>query len=209
MKASFDGLQSRLEGADEDICRAASADAPAGTEAACYSRHGCPAGVIHPCDPVPPLERGCARDAKVTAGTLKRVTARTLVVFPVHLRTLQRIEALGGASRAQGLRLVEPQGYLDFLALTVFARAVITDSGGVQEETTYLGVPCLTVRPNTERPITISKGTNRLVGGRRDALLAAVDEVLAAKPSAGEPQRPELWDGKAAERIVQDILEQQ
>jgi UDP-N-acetylglucosamine 2-epimerase (non-hydrolysing) len=98
------------------------------------------------------------------------------------------------------VRLTEPLGYLEFLGLMAGARLVLTDSGGVQEETTILGVPCLTVRENTERPVTITHGTNRLVGTAPARIIAAVDETLAAPRPDG--RRPELWDGRAAERIV-------
>ena len=122
------------------------------------------------------------------------------VIFPVHPRTRQRITEYGiGVS--DNVRLTEPIGYVDFLALQAHALVVVTDSGGVQEETTFLGVPCLTVRPNTERPITITTGTNRLVERNRDAIVSAIrsafdrSRYLMARP-------PEFWDGKAAERIV-------
>ncbi len=116
------------------------------------------------------------------------------VVFPVHPRTRARLGLL-----PSGVSLIEPVGYLDFLALERFARLVITDSGGVQEETTFLGVPCLTVRPNTERPVTILRGTNRLVTPA--SLTVSAREVLtAAPPERAEP--PEKWDGYAADRIV-------
>jgi len=135
---------------------------------------------------------------------LERIATSMPVVFPVHPRTRQRLDSLGRPPHS-GLRLVEPLGYLDFLALQRSARLVITDSGGVQEETTYLGVPCLTVRPNTERPITITEGTNRLVAGHAAAIIAAVEEVLAADRPA--PRRLELWDGHTAERVVAALLE--
>jgi UDP-N-acetylglucosamine 2-epimerase (non-hydrolysing) len=99
--------------------------------------------------------------------------------------------------------MVEPLGYLDFLALQPRAALVITDSGGIQEETTYLGVPCLTMRANTERPITIEEGTNRLAPGGVDQLPAAAREILAAPPPA---RRPALWDGHAAARVVDALL---
>lgn len=134
---------------------------------------------------------------------------RTLpVVFPVHPRTagsLERFGLLDRLRRIEGLRLLEPQGYLEFLGLTSRARMVLTDSGGIQEETTALGVPCLTLRENTERPITVTEGTNRLVGTRPTAILAAVGEVLA--DGGGEARRPEYWDGRASERIVNILLE--
>ncbi len=126
------------------------------------------------------------------------------VVFPVHPRTRQRIVAAGLTAPNANLKLIEPLGYLDFLALQAQAKVVLTDSGGVQEETTYLAVPCLTVRPNTERPVTISCGTNRLVASRRDAIVEALRCALSAKRGAAHLERkaPELWDGHAAERIV-------
>ncbi|HEY8123489.1 MAG TPA: UDP-N-acetyl glucosamine 2-epimerase, partial [Myxococcota bacterium] len=121
------------------------------------------------------------------------------VVFPVHPRTRAAIEQkLGG--RAPRLMATEPLGYLDFLALMADARLVLTDSGGVQEETTALGVPCLTMRENTERPITVSEGTNTLVGTDPAAIRAEVKKLLAGETKRGRV--PQLWDGRAAERIV-------
>ena len=129
------------------------------------------------------------------------------VVFPVHPRTQRRIAAFGLADMTHRLRLLPPLGYLDFLALTGHAALVITDSGGVQEETTFLGIPCLTVRPNTERPVTLTVGTNRLVASERAALVeASLGALRPARPRTS--QTPELWDGHAAERIV-TIMEAQ
>jgi UDP-N-acetylglucosamine 2-epimerase (non-hydrolysing) len=131
------------------------------------------------------------------------------IVFPVHPRTLSRIEAvgLGGVfsehRKCGGLRLVEPLGYLEFLSLTAHARMVLTDSGGLQEETTILGIPCVTLRDNTERPVTISQGTNRLAGTRRSSIIEAARQALH-QPAAAKAA-PEKWDGRAAERIA-DIL---
>jgi UDP-N-acetylglucosamine 2-epimerase (non-hydrolysing) len=119
------------------------------------------------------------------------------LVFPVHPRGRAALEA-AGLGDVPGLHVVEPLGYLAFLSLLAGSAVVVTDSGGVQEETTILGVPCLTVRPNTERPVTITHGTNRLIGP--DELAAAVAGVLAAGPPA--PLRPPLWDGRAGERIA-------
>jgi UDP-N-acetylglucosamine 2-epimerase (non-hydrolysing) len=124
------------------------------------------------------------------------------VVFPVHPRTLDRITA-SGLEVPASLRLLEPLGYLDFLALQQQAALVITDSGGIQEETTFLGVPCLTVRDNTERPITISHGTNLLVGRNADRLRDEALRVLGAVRKTRTP--PPLWDGRAGERIT-DLL---
>ncbi len=123
------------------------------------------------------------------------------VVFPVHPRTRTRLEG-NGAAAGGALRLIRPVGYLDFLALQANAAAVLTDSGGVQEETTYLGVPCLTARPNTERPITLTAGTNRLVERRRDVLVRAVREAIASR-NGHVHTPPQLWDGKASQRIVE------
>jgi UDP-N-acetylglucosamine 2-epimerase (non-hydrolysing) len=123
------------------------------------------------------------------------------VIFPVHPRTRSRIHDLNESLPKQTLQLVEPLGYLDFLALMNGAKLVVTDSGGIQEETTYLGVPCLTARPNTERPVTLSEGTNRLTGSNCHGLVGAARESLR-RPS-GSSRKPDLWDGHAAERIVE------
>ena len=134
-------------------------------------------------------------------GALNEISQTVPVVFPVHPRTNARIESLG-LSCSPNIKRVEPLGYLDFLACQAHAAVVVTDSGGVQEETTYLGTPCLTVRPNTERPVTITQGTNRLIQGSREALIS---ETLAAVKQGrrGEGyQPPEFWDGRASERIV-------
>jgi UDP-N-acetylglucosamine 2-epimerase (non-hydrolysing) len=121
------------------------------------------------------------------------------VLFPVHPRTRQRIAETFKPHR--NLVLMEPLGYIDFLALQKRARLVLTDSGGVQEETTFLGVPCLTARPNTERPVTITMGTNSLVASRREAILEAVEHKLSGDGS--KHSIPPLWDGHAGERIAQ------
>lgn len=135
------------------------------------------------------------------AGCLLAMAKRLPVVFPAHPRTLARLEAAGlrAGLEAAGVRLLPPQGYLEILGLMRAAKVVVTDSGGLQEETTALGVPCLTVRENTERPITITAGTNTLVGTDADAIMAAFADVLATGGKAG--RIPELWDGKAGLRI--------
>jgi UDP-N-acetylglucosamine 2-epimerase (non-hydrolysing) len=123
------------------------------------------------------------------------------VVFPMHPRTRKMLEQSGIAAATPGLLLTEPLSYLDFMALEVQAALVITDSGGVQEETSYLGIPCLTVRPNTERPVTITEGTNRLLDPEKESLSAAAQTAI----SAGRRKTPctiEGWDGKAAQRIA-------
>lgn len=132
-------------------------------------------------------------------GALRAMGERLPVIFPVHPRTRERIDALGEA-RAPGVTFCEPLGYLDFLGLMDGARLVLTDSGGIQEETTALGVPCLTLRANTERPITITEGTNRLLGEDPAAILPAAQAILAG--GAPEPRCPALWDGKAGDRIA-------
>jgi UDP-N-acetylglucosamine 2-epimerase (non-hydrolysing) len=133
---------------------------------------------------------------------IEEVAERLPVVFPVHPRTQKIIERLErrGDSR---LKLIPPVGYLDFLFLLSRAKLVLTDSGGIQEETTALGVPCLTLRENTERPVTVTHGTNEIVGLDPCKIRNGVDSVLAGKWKTGH--LPQFWDGHAAERIV-DIL---
>lgn len=134
---------------------------------------------------------------------LEELSTRAPVLFPVHPRTRQRIAEFGlGAKRANDLRLMEPVGYVEMLGLVAGAALVITDSGGLQEETSYLGIPCLTARPNTERPVTVTCGTNRLVASRRAELVRAALEVWGR---FGPPPKIELWDGHTAPRIA-DIL---
>jgi UDP-N-acetylglucosamine 2-epimerase (non-hydrolysing) len=134
---------------------------------------------------------------------LERLARELTVVFPVHPRTREQLLRTGRQPECPRLRLLEPVGYLDFLHLQWRARAVVTDSGGVQEETTWLGVPCFTLRPNTERPITITSGTNRLVNEELDRLDALVANAVARSDRPCQP--PEFWDGRAAERIA-DVL---
>jgi UDP-N-acetylglucosamine 2-epimerase (non-hydrolysing) len=123
------------------------------------------------------------------------------VIYPVHPRVAQRFRQ--GRSVPPGVQLIEPVGYLDSIALQDAARLVLTDSGGIQEETTILGTPCLTLRDNTERPITITEGTNRLVGTDPAAIVDAAFDVLEHGVAA---RRPELWDGRASARIVDALL---
>ena len=127
------------------------------------------------------------------------------VVFPMHPRTRKNAVEAGLERELERLTTTAPLGYLDFLHLMSHAMVVITDSGGIQEETTVLGVPCLTVRENTERPATISEGTNCLVGTNPDAMLRAASQVLHGPRRAG--RSPALWDGNAAERIVAILLD--
>ncbi|MGA8761920.1 MAG: UDP-N-acetylglucosamine 2-epimerase (non-hydrolyzing) [Candidatus Sulfotelmatobacter sp.] len=133
--------------------------------------------------------------------SLSQVSEQLDIVFPVHPRTRHRINELG--IRVGKLHLLDPLPYIEFLALQARATVVITDSGGIQEETTYLGVPCLTIRENTERPITVTLGTNTLVGGDPNMLVRALNNILAGKGKKGVI--PPLWDGHAGERIA-DIL---
>jgi UDP-N-acetylglucosamine 2-epimerase (non-hydrolysing) len=136
---------------------------------------------------------------------IEEVAQEITVVFPVHPRTRERLIRLGlprSNAGASNIQLLSPLGYLDFLAFQAHASLVLTDSGGVQEETTYLGVPCLTVRPNTERPITITSGTNRLVESDAETLISAIRQSLQSA-NRDERRVPEFWDGCAAERIVE------
>jgi UDP-N-acetylglucosamine 2-epimerase (non-hydrolysing) len=140
---------------------------------------------------------------------LARVARRLPVVFPVHPRTRRKVEEFGlGAGEAGGrLRLIEPLGYLDFLRLYSGARLVLTDSGGIQEETTALGIPCLTLRENTERPVTVELGTNRVVGTDPDRVVAESEAALEGGREGTAPRVPPLWDGRAADRILDALLE--
>ncbi len=129
------------------------------------------------------------------------------VVFPVHPRTAKSLSAGGfmdELERLPNMVITKPLGYLDFLKLMTEAKVVITDSGGIQEETTVLGVPCLTVRENTERPITVKDGTNTLVGCQPERMIRG---YRAAVSSSRTCKRPDLWDGRASERIVKILLE--
>lgn len=130
---------------------------------------------------------------------LNAIAAEVPVIFPVHPRTRQRLQGLGAKPHVR-LQLVDPLGYLDFIALQERATVVITDSGGIQEETTYMGVPCLTLRPNTERPVTVTMGTNTIVGDEIGRLVEHVHAVLTGRGKKGKI--PPLWDGKAGERIA-------
>ena len=139
---------------------------------------------------------------------LREIQQDIKIIFPAHPRTAQRIDEfdLGDTVRAMNnLILTEPVGYLDFLNLLVHATVVLTDSGGLQEETTVLGIPCLTLRHNTERPITITMGTNTLAGTDPGRIVREARRVLAGRVRSGKI--PPLWDGHAAERIV-EILRQ-
>jgi len=132
--------------------------------------------------------------------TLSEISRELPVVFPVHPRTRSRIVDLGLEFPGESLHLVDPKPYLEFLALQRRATVVITDSGGIQEESTFLNVPCLTVRENTERPVTVKLGTNQLVGRDVQLLRAEVLKISAGQRKVTKPIP--LWDGKAATRIA-------
>lgn len=158
------------------------------------------------------LHRPANVDNENTLTQLLRVLARlselTPLVFPVHPRTRNRVQAFGLDAMLKNypsLKMIEPVGYLDFLHLMANSQAVITDSGGIQEETTVLGVPCITARENTERPVTVDVGTNIIVGRNPELIFAEAEKILAGKGKKG--QQPPLWDGHAAQRIV-SILRQ-
>ena len=160
------------------------------------------------------LHRPSNVDDKETLGgifdAIGEIQTRMPVVFPVHPRTRTRLEEFGLSkviSRLGRLILTEPLGYLDFLQLYSNSKLVLTDSGGIQEETTALGIPCLTLRENTERPITVTEGTNRIVGNDPEAIRREARAALDGARSAGKA--PELWDGHAAVRIVDAIEEAQ
>ncbi|NTW50715.1 MAG: UDP-N-acetylglucosamine 2-epimerase (non-hydrolyzing), partial [Chlorobiales bacterium] len=134
------------------------------------------------------------------------IAKKSKIVFPIHPRTRKRIEDFGlleKVNEISGLQLIDPQGYIEFLRLMKDASLVLTDSGGVQEETTVLGVPCLTMRENTERPVTVQVGTNLLIGTDEDEVKTAALEVLDGHTKKGKI--PEKWDGKTAGRIVETL----
>lgn len=137
-------------------------------------------------------------------GQLVKISEKIPIVFPVHPRTrknLERFDLWQQLAVAPGIQVIEPLGYVDFMNLVCGARLTVTDSGGVQEETTYLGIPCLTLRDTTERPITVTQGTNRLVTA--DNLLPTINDILAGHWPRG--RKPGLWDGSTAARVVADI----
>ena len=149
-------------------------------------------------------------DEKIFSGlldALAEISRKIPIIFPAHPRTRARISEFRLSDKIENsnLKIIEPLGYLDFLRLYSGAKLVLTDSGGLQEETTALGIPCLTLRENTERPITIEMGTNRLVGTNSEKIKKAASEVLSENVSAEDKKIPPLWDGSAAERIC-DVL---
>jgi len=182
---SFELMRSRIEGADMP------------------AKLGLKAGVYGVVTLHRPSNVDDAGQLETIVDELVAVSGRLPLAFPVHPRTRQRLAEFGLAQKlekADGVRLLEPLSYIEFMSLVVNSRVAITDSGGIQEETSYLGIPCLTMRDNTERPVTITEGTNRLVNSRTLGL--ALDEALSA-----EPNRPtiELWDGKTAVRVAASL----
>lgn len=145
------------------------------------------------------------RQLRQLFGVLEEIHEKVPIVFPVHPRTAAAIQNLFGGEEP-ALRLVEPLGYLDFLCLMADAKLVLTDSGGIQEETTALGVACLTLRDTTERPITVTEGTNTIVGSDPATIRAEASKILDGNGKSGRV--PELWDGRAASRII-DVLERE
>ena len=135
---------------------------------------------------------------------LEEISQDLPVIFPIHPRTRQRLSDLKLKTDSLRLRLIEPVGYLEFLALQKDATVVITDSGGIQEESTFLQVPCLTVRENTERPITVEVGTNILVGQDMELLKVELQKILNRNSKKGTI--PDLWDGRAGERIADIVV---
>ena len=141
---------------------------------------------------------------------LKEISTQLPIIFPIHPRTRKMAEQFGldhffnTADEIEGIWITEPLGYLEFLNLNMNARLVLTDSGGLQEETTVLGVPCITMRPNTERPITCEVGSNIMVGNSKKAILREAFKILNGETAEGKV--PEKWDGKAAERIVATLI---
>jgi UDP-N-acetylglucosamine 2-epimerase (non-hydrolysing) len=137
--------------------------------------------------------------------TLEEIGKKIKIVFPLHPRTRQHLKKMGIDTDKTRISFIEPLGYLDFLSLQKKARLVITDSGGIQEETTFMGIPCLTVRENTERPVTVSIGTNILVGQDMARLKSEAGHILEGRVKKGAI--PPLWDGLASERIAAVITD--
>jgi UDP-N-acetylglucosamine 2-epimerase (non-hydrolysing) len=187
---------------------------------------------LHPCSLNPEPESGIHPyalltlhrpsnvDDKETLGSiikaLSEISKTVPIIFPVHPRTLKSIKSYGFenycdlmgnpekmSSTDQRIHCINPLGYLDFLNLMCYSKFVMTDSGGIQEETTILGIPCFTLRENTERPVTVTEGTNVIVGRNYDLILKEMDSILRGKKRKGKV--PKFWDGKAAERIVRII----
>jgi len=138
--------------------------------------------------------------------TLSEISQKTKIVFPIHPRTKKMVDEFGLSEKLNNLQIIEPLGYLDFLNLNSNAKLILTDSGGIQEEATILKVPCITLRTETERPVTVEVGGSVVVGQDKEKILSAVDEILFQELKT-ENRKPELWDGKAAERIVKELVQ--
>jgi UDP-N-acetylglucosamine 2-epimerase (non-hydrolysing) len=141
---------------------------------------------------------------------LEEIARRLPIVFPAHPRTRKMVTELGLTERVaniKGLLVIDPVGYLDFLQLLNRSRLVLTDSGGIQEETTVLGIPCVTLRENTERPITVEMGTNTIAGTDSARIIEAALSALNQSPNTGAPRVPPLWDGHTADRILEVLIE--
>lgn len=142
-----------------------------------------------------------SEDLQALMSCIGTISQKLPVVFPCHPRTRKRFEEFGLNDSGNGqLKIIEPLGYLEFLKLQSESRVILTDSGGIQEETTYLGIPCITMRENTERPVTVDVGTNTICGTDPSTILSAMDKAISGHGKKG--QIPELWDGHAAGRIV-------
>jgi UDP-N-acetylglucosamine 2-epimerase (non-hydrolysing) len=141
---------------------------------------------------------------------LEEVSRRLPIVFPAHPRTRKMIDELGLTDRVEKIKdllVIDPVGYRDFLQLLSGARLVLTDSGGIQEETTVLGIPCITLRENTERPITVEMGTNTIAGTNSANIVEAALRALDQAPNASAGRVPPLWDGRTADRILDGLIE--
>jgi len=175
------------------------------------SQHGAPAEGAEKAFSVLTLHRPSNVDDPIMLrsllGAIRDVSSRLPVVFPMHPRTRAKIEqhGLSPMLETRSILKLPPLGYLEMLGLMQAARLVLTDSGGIQEETTALGIPCVTLRENTERPITVEQGTNAVVGSSPARILAAVDDILRSGGKSG--RIPELWDGRASQRIVAVLRE--
>jgi UDP-N-acetylglucosamine 2-epimerase (non-hydrolysing) len=150
----------------------------------------------------------CSFSLKVLLSVVMKIADKTKVVFPVHPRTLKNAEKFGlqYLLNHENILTTDPMGYIDFLCAVKNSALILTDSGGVQEETTFLQVPCLTIRPNTERPVTIEVGTNQLINLDENEILQKVNEILSGNYKTGAI--PKFWDGKATERLVEGIIQQ-